>query len=107
MDPRQLKETLARAVDAVTGSLMSQTQTSRTREGWRVWRELWVALDRKPPADRMPTVCMYCERLQASTGEWAATSPGLAEMLHDPKLVQVSHGVCPVCLAARLDGPPG
>ena len=39
-DPRQLKETLARAVDAVTGSLMSQTQASRTREGWRVWREL-------------------------------------------------------------------
>jgi hypothetical protein len=107
MDPRQLKETLARAVDAVTGSHMSRTQASRTREGWRVWRELWVTLGQRPPADRMPTVCMYCERLQATTGEWAATPTGLAEMLHDPQLVQVSHGVCPVCLAARLDGPPG
>jgi hypothetical protein len=107
MDPRQLKETLARAVDAVTGSHMSRTQASRTREGWRVWRALWAELERKPPADRMLTVCMYCERLQASTGEWAATPPGLAEMLHDPNLVQVTHGVCPICLAARLDGPSG
>jgi hypothetical protein len=107
MNPRQLRETIARAVYAVTGSLMSQAEASRTREGWRVWRALWVELERKPPADRMLTVCMYCERFHASTGEWAATPPGLAEMLHDPKLVQITHGVCPVCLAARLDGPPG
>ena len=100
MTPRQLKETMARAVDAVTGSFMSRTQASRTREGWRVWRALWAELEGKPLADRMLTVCMYCERLRASTGEWAATPPGLAEMLRDPKLVQVTHGVCPVCLAA-------
>jgi hypothetical protein len=68
---------------------------------------LWAELERKAPADRMLTVCMDCERLHASTGECAAIPPGLAEMLHDPKLVQVTHGVCPVCLAARLDGPPG
>jgi hypothetical protein len=55
----------------------------------------------------MLTMCMYCERFHAGTGEWAATPPGLAEMLHDPKLVQVTHGVCPICLAARLDGPTG
>ena len=107
MNPRQLRENIARAVDAVTGSLMSQAQASRTREGRRVWRALWAELERKAPGDRMLTVCMYCERLHASTGEWAAAPPGLAEILHDPKLVQVSHGVCPVCLAARLDGPPG
>lgn len=69
MNPRELRETLTRAADAVAGSRMSVAQASRTREGWRIWRALWVELERKPPADRMLTVCMYCERLHASTGE--------------------------------------
>jgi hypothetical protein len=46
-------------------------------------------------------VCMYCERYHANTGEWVAAPPALAEMLHDPKVVQLTHGVCPICLAGH------
>jgi hypothetical protein len=107
MDRKQLREAFDRATEAVTGSLMAQTQAIRSREGWRVWRALWDKLEREPPAHRMLTVCMYCERVHASTGEWVATPPEIAEMLHDPKVVQVTHGVCPICLADRLDQPTG
>jgi hypothetical protein len=53
----------------------------------------------------MLAVCRYCERFRASAGEWVATAPGLAEMLHDPKVVQVTHGICPICFAGRLGEP--
>lgn len=103
MDRRQLKGAIDRAMDAVTGSFIARTQASRAREAWRAWREQWAQLEQEPPADRMLAVCMYCERFRANTGEWVATPPWLTEMLHDPKVVQLTHGACPICLAQHLE----
>jgi hypothetical protein len=107
MTPGQLRATLDRAVEAVTGSILARADAIRGREGWRIWRAHRADLEKHPVPDRMLAVCMYCERFRAHTGEWVAAPPGLAEMLHDPRQVQVTHGVCPICLAGRLDEPTG
>ena len=96
-----------RAIQAVSGSLIAQAEAIRLREGWRVWRALWATLEREPPADRLLTVCMYCERFRSDTGEWLAPPPRLADMLHDSKVLQATHGVCSICLAGKLDELPG
>ena len=106
MHPRQFREAVDRVVEAVTGSFIAQAEAIRLRDGWRIWRAHWATLETKPPAERMLVVCMYCEQFHANTGEWVAPPPGLAEMLQDPKLVQVTHGACPICLAGKLDQPP-
>ena len=105
MHPRQIRGALERAAEAVTGSFIARADATRGRETWRLWRAHWAELERLPPADRMLGVCMYCERYHANTGEWVATPPGLAERLRDPTVVQLTHGVCPICLAGRLDEP--
>ena len=102
MDWRRIRETFARAEEAKTGSLMARAEASRVREAWQAWRAEWAQIQGQPPADRMLTVCMYCERIHVTTGEWRATPTALAGMLHDPKLVQLTHGVCPICLAGKL-----
>jgi hypothetical protein len=104
MDSRQVRDIIERATEAVIGSIMARTRATRGREGWRTWRTHWAELEKQPPAERLLAVCMYCERFRVTTGDWVATPPGLTEMLHDPKLIQVTHGVCPVCLAAHLEG---
>jgi hypothetical protein len=101
MTPRQIREAIERAAETVTGSLMARAEAIRGREGWRTWRVHWAELEKQPPADRLLSVCMYCERFRAHTAEWVATPPGLAEILHDPKVVQLTHGVCPICLAGH------
>ena len=106
MHPRQIRRTLERAAEAVTGSFMARAEAIRGREAWRTWRAHWAELERLPPADRMLGVCVYCERYHANTGDWVAAPPALAETLRDPKAVQLTHGVCPICLAGRLDEPP-
>jgi hypothetical protein len=106
MSPRQIREALERAAEAVLGSLMARADAVRGREGWRIWRAHWAELEKQPPGERMLAVCMYCERFRVTTGEWVATPPGLTERLRDPKLLQVTHGICPICLAGHL-GPSG
>jgi hypothetical protein len=101
MHPRQVREAIERAIEAVTGSRIARTDAARLREAWRTWHAHWAALERLPPAERVLGICMYCERIRASTGEWVATPPALAEMLHDPKVVSLTHGVCPICLAGH------
>lgn len=49
---------------------------------------------------------MYCERLHTATDEWIILPVDLTELLHDRNVVQLSHGSCPLCLAAHLDEPP-
>jgi hypothetical protein len=105
MHPRQIRGLFERAAEAVAGSLIARTDAFRGREAWRIWRAHWSELERLPPADRLLGVCMYCERYHASTGEWVAAPPALAEMLRDRKVVQLTHGICPICLAGRLDEP--
>ena len=90
-----------RAVEAVTGSFIAQTEAIRTRESWRIWRAYWADLGGLPPAERLVGVCMYCGRFRANTGEWVTAPPRLAEMLHDPKVVDLTHGACPICLAGH------
>jgi len=102
MDWRRIREAFARADEARTGIHMSRAEARRVREGWRAWRAEWARIEEEPAAERMLTVCMYCERFHITTGEWLAIPVGLAGMLHDPKLVQLTHGVCPICLAGRL-----
>jgi len=48
---------------------------------------------------------MYCEHLLTATGEWIPVPPALNQLLHDPCLVQLTHGVCPICYAGQ-DEPP-
>ena|SRR5438132_1477933 len=106
MDRRQIRETIDRAVEAMIGSVMARTDARRDRKAWGAWRAQWAALERLPPDQRMLTVCMYCERFRVDTGEWVAATAGLAGVLHDPKVIQVSHGACPICVAGRLGDPP-
>ena len=101
MHPRKIRELMERAGEAVTGSFIAQTEAIRTRESWSIWRAHWADLESLPPAERMLGVCMYCERFRANTGEWIAAPPRLAEMLRDPKVVGLTHGVCPICLAGH------
>jgi CheY-like chemotaxis protein len=101
----QVYDTLERAREAVLGSLMARSAAVLGREGWRAWRGLWAKLEATRLEQRMVTACMYCERLQSATGEWIAVPAGLAEMLRDPQVVQLSHGACPICLAGHLTGP--
>jgi hypothetical protein len=104
MDPREIRKLMERAVEAITGSRMTRADASRAREAWHSWHAAWAALERLPPAERVLGVCMYCERIRANTGEWVATPPALAEMLHDPTVVSLTHGVCPICLAGHEPG---
>jgi hypothetical protein len=99
---RYVRDALDRATEAVTGSHIARAHASRAREAGRVWRALWAKLEAEPPADRMLAVCMYCERIRADTGEWIAPPPELAEMLRDRRVVQLTHGACPICLAGHL-----
>lgn len=101
MNPQPIREAIDRAVEAVTGSRIARAEAVRLREAWHTWRAHWAEIERFPPADRMLGVCMYCERYHANTGEWVAAPPELAEMLRDPKAVQLTHGVCPICLAGH------
>ena len=38
MTPRQVKEALERAVDAVAGSFIARADAIRARDAWRMWR---------------------------------------------------------------------
>ena len=105
MDWGDVKDAIDRATETVTGSRNARTHASRAREAWRVWRALWAKLEAEPPAKRYLTACMYCERVRADTDEWMALPADLAEMLHNPQVVQVTHGACPICLEAHLDEP--
>jgi len=104
MDARKIREVMERAGEAVTGSFIARTEAVRTREAWHFWRAHLAGLESVAPAERMLGVCMYCERIRANTGEWVTAPPALAEMLHDPKVVQLTHGVCPICLAGHTPG---
>ena len=101
MTPRQLRELVERAAEAITGSFVARAEAVRTRESWRTWHAHRSELERLLPAERVLGVCMYCERIRANTGEWVTTPPALTEMLHDPKVVSLTHGVCPICLAGH------
>jgi hypothetical protein len=103
MSPRQFREVIERATEAVLASLMARAHAIRGREGWRIWRAHWAELEKQPPAERLLAVCMYCERFRVTTGEWVATPPGFSEMLRHPELFQITHGVCPICLAEHLE----
>jgi hypothetical protein len=107
MNIRKIRDVLARADETRTASSMARAEARREREAWRAWRAMWAGLRREAPAERMLTVCMYCERFLADTSEWIATPPSLAETLHDPAIVQVTHGACPMCLAGHLPDRPG
>jgi hypothetical protein len=107
MDTRKIRNLLAWSQETQTASQMAQAEARRQREAWRAWRAMWAGLQREAPAERMLTVCMYCERFLADTAEWIATPPSLTEILHDPAIVQVTHGACPICLAGHLPERPG
>jgi hypothetical protein len=98
---RDVRDALERAAEAVEGSHIAQQHARQVVEGWRVWRTLRGTLERQPPAERMLPVCMYCGRVRYTTGEWVRTPP-LTEMLPDPRLIQVTHGACPICFAGHL-----
>jgi hypothetical protein len=104
MNPREIRKLMERAAEAITGSFIAQAEAARTRKSWRIWRAHWADLGRLPPAERVLGICMYCERIRANTGEWVATPPALAELLYDPKVVSLTHGVCPICLAGHEPG---
>lgn len=104
MDCRKISQLYRRADEAVSASHMALADARREREGWRAWRAVWKAIQRDAPAERMLTVCMYCERFRAETGEWIVTPPTLAEKLHHQEIVPVTHGVCPICLAGHSPG---
>jgi hypothetical protein len=80
--------------------LRAPTPAARARRG-ASGGQVWAKLEAEPPADRMLAVCMYCERIRADTGEWIAPPPELAEMLRDRRVVQLTHGACPICLAGH------
>jgi hypothetical protein len=105
MDPHKLHDALARADETRTATFMVQADARREREAWRAWRTAWATLERDPPPDRMLTVCMYCERFYSPAGEWAAIPRVLADLLQEGETipVQVTHGACPLCLAAHLE----
>jgi broad specificity phosphatase PhoE len=107
MDRWQIQEALDRATEAVTGSHMARRYARLSREAWRAWRAQWNALEVLPPTERLLVVCMYCERFRDVTGDWMLAPTELAEMLHDRTVVQLTHGACPLCLAAHLDEVPG
>jgi hypothetical protein len=101
MDWRKISQLYRRADEAVSASHMALADARREREGWRRGGRCGRR-SRDAPAERMVTVCMYGERFRAETGEWIVTPPTLAEKLHHPEIVPVTHGVCPICLAGSL-----
>jgi hypothetical protein len=105
MEHRRLHDALARADETRTASLMVRANARREREAWRAWRAVWATLERDLPTERMLTVCMYCERFCSPDGDWAAIPRVLADLLQEGETipVQVTHGVCPLCLAAHLE----
>jgi hypothetical protein len=107
MDTRKIRDLLASAQETNTASQMVQAEARRERVAWRAWRAVWAGLKRKAPAERLVTVCMYCQRFRADTAEWVVTPPDLAQLLHDQQVVQVTHGACPICVAGHLPERPG
>jgi hypothetical protein len=102
MHPRKASDARQDAANSVTESLAARARAMASREGWRIWREQWATMEGEPPDERLLAVCMYCERFRAHTGEWAAPPPGLTAMLHDPKVMQITHSICAKCLARRF-----
>lgn len=66
---RYIRDAIERAQDAVMGSHLARTEALRLRHAWGAWRAQWAEIEATPLAERMLTVCMYCERFRVTTGE--------------------------------------
>jgi hypothetical protein len=104
---RYIRDAIERAQDAVMGSHLARTEALRLRHAWGAWRAQWAEIEATPLAERMLTVCMYCERFRVTTGEWVAATPDMTRVIRDRTRVNLTHGVCPICLAGKLDEPAG
>jgi hypothetical protein len=68
-----------------------------------------VELLRRHPerAERTLDICSFCKKIMAAPDEWVATDRAIERLaLFDAAaLPRLSHGVCPACYSAAIDGP--
>jgi hypothetical protein len=81
------------AMDLVTLSQARQ----RERE---YWRQILEGLD--AGAERLIPVCAYCDRVRAGEGLWERIPTGVMRLLHHSKVIDVTHGICPVCVVTHF-----
>jgi hypothetical protein len=69
----------------------------------RRWANWWriVRRWRHGPEHLLP-VCAYCSRVRDQDGDWVEIPSAVARRFHLDSGPQVTHGVCPACLA-KLD----
>src|SRR5215207_10187077 len=81
-----------------------RTDLERRRSERRTWRMVWEACCANP--DHILACCSYCARVRGPNGGWGAIPSELSQALHRGKcqLVQLSHGICPDCLARHHAG---
>ena len=80
---------------------LALTGCRRLRLERRQWKAIWSALRANP--DHILTHCSYCCRVRTPSGEWATILPGVSESIHRYSSLNLSHGICPDCLADCLD----
>jgi len=72
---RYIRDAIERAQDAVMGSHLARTEALRLRHAWGTWPAQWAEIEAMALADRMLTVCIYCERFRVTTGEHDQGNP--------------------------------
>jgi hypothetical protein len=63
----------------------------------RRWKAIWSAV--RARRDQMVACCAYCARFRTPSGEWAAIPAQISKLLHQSPSANLTHGICPDCLA--------
>jgi hypothetical protein len=64
------------------------------------WRQILEGLE--AGSERLIPVCAYCDRVRAGEALWERIPTGVMRLLHHSKVIDVTHGICPVCVLTHF-----
>jgi hypothetical protein len=88
----------ARASVEQAMDLVAVSQALRRERDY--WRQILEGLD--AGSERLIPVCAYCDRVRAREGLWERIPTGVMQLLHHSKVIDVTHGICPVCVLTHF-----
>jgi hypothetical protein len=92
--------TNAAARAAVEQAMELVTLSQALRREREYWRQILDGFD--AGAERLIPVCAYCDRVRAGEGLWERIPTGVMALLHYSKVIDVTHGICPVCVLTHF-----
>ena len=85
------------AVEQATELVTVAQALQRERE---YWRQILDGL--RSGAERLIPVCAYCDRVRAGEILWERIPTGVMRLLQNSKIIDVTHGICPVCVLTHF-----